>query len=130
MAVVKQVVVVWPCLLAIRAHLLRAGVTIFVKRCCTISQTSFISLSTRRLDDICKEVLYYFPDFFSLYRVHYRLRTHNIGTRTIIVSVRISGESTSLLTQDAKYTYLEGESPETKPLKIRAQLGSVMTNTS
>jgi len=109
MSVVNQVVVVRPCLLA-------------------------ISLTMRRLNDICKEVLYYFPDLFSLYRVHYRFRTHNIGTRTIIVSVRIFGDSTSLLSQNAKYTYLEGktdfESLETKPPRTRAQLGSVMTNTS
>jgi len=109
MAVVKQVVVVRPCLLA-------------------------ISLTMRMLNDICKEVLYYFPDLFSLFRVHYRLRTHIIGTRTIIVPVRSFGESTSLLTQNTKYMYLEGEtdfeSPETKPSRTRAQLGSVMTNTS
>ena len=78
-----------------------------------------ISLTTRRLNDICEEILYYFPDLFSLYRVHYRLRAHNIGTGTMIVSVRIFGESTSLFTQNANYTYLEGEtdfeSPETKP---------------
>jgi len=46
MAIVKQVVVVQPCLLT-------------------------ISLTTRRLNDICEEVLYYFPDLFCLYRVHY-----------------------------------------------------------
>jgi len=76
-----------------------------------------ISLTTCRLNDICKEVLYYFPDLFSLYRVHDQLRTHNIGTKTIIVSDRIFGESTSLLIQNAKYTYLEGETDFESPKK-------------
>ena len=86
-----------------------------------------ITLTTRRLNGICEEVLYYFPDLFSLYRVRYRLGAHNIGTRTMKVSVRIFGESTSLFTQNAKYTYLEGEtdfgSPETTPSRTRAQVG-------